>query len=250
MNYLLYAALIALLGYVIYHNVTVIMSYRHNKEYIECYQAMLSNEEGVYERINRYIDEQKEPEFINKGRILKLYCALRDDLDYSKTLEDLDLKQIFCPNGRLSKKKIDINSDIFIWIFMCLGLARNLSRFDVLEALNEKLNDLNMDDRLEIKEAKAIYKALSESDTSGVDFLNDILQGNYVDYEYDKNLISLYKRIAACTLAYSGEPIEDYYKEDLRSFASTLIGQGYMKSLEIYEKYPPVVVMDKPKEEE
>lgn len=249
MNYLVYAVLLALLGYIIYRNISVVLSYRHNKDYVECYRAMLSNEDGVYEKINKYIDDQREAEFINKGRILKLYCALRDDLDYTRTLEDLDLAAIFCTNGKPARNKINLNSDIFVWIFMCLGLARNLSRFDVLEALNEKLADLNMDDRLEIKEARAIYSALSETDTSGVDFLNDILQGNYIDYEYDKNLISLYKRIAACTLAYSGEPIEDYYKDDIRSFASTLIGQGYMKSLEIYEKYPPVVAMDKTEEE-
>jgi len=34
--------------------------------------------------------------------------------------------------------------------------------------------------------------------------------------------------------------MEDYYRNDLHSFAATQIGSVYMKDLEIYDKYPPI----------
>ena len=242
MEYVIYALMLVLLVYVVYRNYVLIKAYRSNKEYIGCYQALLKGEQDIHERIDSYIEAQKSEEGKNKGRLLKLYCELKEDKDYAENLEKLDLNSIFYSNGKISKTKLNFNSDVFVWLFLCLGIARKNSKFDVLNKLAEKIDGLNMDSRLEINEARAIYNALSENDISGVDFLNDILEGNYIDYEYDKNLIGLYKRFAACTLAYSGEPIEDYFREDIRGFASTLVGQSYMKNLEIYEKYPPVVL--------
>ena len=240
MEYLSYVLLAALLAYIVYRNVSVYLSYRNNKEYINCYQELLLGSENTLEKIEEYIASQKSEEAINKGRLLKLYALMNQDLDYADTLNELDLKPVFLQNNSASKSKLSINNDVFIWIYLTLALARKNSRFDVLEGLNEKLEDLHLNKRLEAEQGKAIYNTLSESDTKGIDFLNDILQGNYIDYEYDKQLIGLYKRFAASTLAYSGDPIEDYYKEDLRKFASTMIGQNYLKNLEIYDKYPPL----------
>ncbi len=242
MEYLIYVVMFVLLAYIFYRNFVLIKAYRSNKEYIGCYQALLSGQEDIGEKIDAFIGSQKTEEGANKGRLLKLYHELRDDLDYAENLEKLDLGSIFYQKGKVSRSKLNFNSDVFVWLFLCLGIARKNSKFDVLNTLAAKIDALDMDNRLEVNEARAIYNALSENDISGVDFLNDILEGNYIDYEYDKNLIALYKRFAACTLAYSGEPIDDYYREDIRAFASTMVGQSYMKNLEIYEKYPPVVL--------
>lgn len=248
MEYLLYVLIFAILAYVIYRNVSLYLSYRNNKGYISCYQDLLLNESNVLEKIDNYIATQKSEEAINKARLLKLYALIDNDKDYRETIEQLDFKPVFLENGKASKSKLSFNNDLFVWLYLCLAKARNTSKFDVMETLNEKIEELHLDNRLEIKQCNAIYNALSENDTSGVDFLNDILQGNYIDYEYDKQLIGLYKRFAAATLAYSGEPLEDYFREDLRKFASTMIGQNYLKNLEIYDKYPPLT-NEAPKEE-
>ena len=104
-----------------------------------------------------------------------------------------------------------------------------------------RIEALGLDQRLEVKETRAILDALYETGDGGAAFLNDILEGNYIEYEYDKSLISLFKRFAAATLAYASEPIEEYYQEELRDFAGTLIGENYMNNLDIIEKYPPHV---------
>ena len=100
------------------------------------------------------------------------------------------------------------------------------------------MNELEV--RVEFQLAKAICNALREKEDAGVGFLTSLLEGSYTQYAYEKNMIGLYKRFSASTLAYSGEPMEEYYKNDLHSFAATLIGKNYLKELDILDKYPPL----------
>lgn len=240
MEILFFVAMMLLLIYVMYRNITLIKRYRHNKEYIECYKEMLAGTETAYERTNAYIGSEDSDEFKNKARVLKLYEQMDTEEDISETLNDLDLKEIFYRKGKYSKKQTLMNVDVFVWIYLVMAKARRLSKFDVLNGLCEKLSELEgLDRRVEYQLTRAIYNALCEKEDAGVEFLSSLLDGGFAQYEYEKNLIGLFKRFAAATLAYSGEPMEDYYKEDLRDFASTQIGGSYMKNLEIYEKYLP-----------
>lgn len=244
MDLVFFVALICLIIYIGYRNFELYRRYRHNKEYIECYRAMLNGSDNAYERIQKYVEEEDLPEFKNKGLILKLYMELDSEIDYRKTLEEINLKQIFYKKDKYSKQLVALNSDVFIWYFLDMAKARRLSKFDALDVLNEKLFGLReLENRVEYRLAKAIYFALCEKEDAGVTFLSGLLEGNYAGLEYEKNLIGLYKRFASSTLAYSGEPMEEYYKNDLHAFASTAIGRNYMSELEIYEKYPPA---DKP----
>ncbi len=241
MEVLFFAVLLALLAYVMYRNVSLFSRYKHNKEYIECYKEMLGNMDGAYDHVCAYIDNEKSLEYKNKGLVLKLYQQLGRGEDCADTLEQLDLKQIFYRKDKYSRQQLMMNTDIFVWLYLDMARARKLSKFDVLNALYEKLQELDqMEHRVEYQTCKAIYNALCEKEDAGVEFLSSLLDGGFAaNYEYDKNLIGLFKRFAAATLAYSGEPMEDYYKEDLHVFASTQIGRNYMDDLEIYEKYLP-----------
>lgn len=240
-----------LLGYVMYRNVVLIGRYRHNKEYIECYKDMLSNVPEAYDRTCRYIENEKSAEYQNKGLVLKLYQQLDRPEDPMETLNKLDLKEIFYKNGKFSKQQLLMNNDVFIWLYLNMAKARKLSKFDVLNGLYDKIMELSLlENRVEFQLAKAIYNALCEKEDAGVEFLSSLLDGGYAGYEYDKNLIGLFKRFAAATLAYSGEPMEDYYKEDLHSFAASQIGKNYLNDLEIYEKYLPKQVEEPTEVEE
>ena len=240
MEIMFFVAMFCLLAYVTYRNITLISRYRHNKEYIDCYKQMLNNSESAYERTCAYIANEKSPEYKNKGLVLKLYQQLGRDEDCTDTLEALDFKEIFYRNGKYSKQQLMMNSDIFVWIYLNMVRARKLSKFDVLNTLYDRFMELDqMENRVEYQLTKAIYNALCEKEDAGVEFLSSLLDGSFATYEYDKNLIGLFKRFAASTLAYSGEPMEDYYKEDRHGFAASQIGKAYMNDLEIYEKYLP-----------
>ncbi|MBP5279076.1 MAG: hypothetical protein J6Z03_01210 [Erysipelotrichaceae bacterium] len=241
MDIVFFVALLCLIAYVGYRNFELLRRYRHNKQYIDCYRAMLNNDEDAYEKVNTFIENENSLEYRNKGLILRLFIELGRSLDYRQTLEELDLKEIFYKKGKYSKQLVTLNSDIFIWYYLDMARARRFSRFDVLDKLNDKLFGLNeLEVRVEFQLAKAICNALREKEDAGVEFLNGLLEGSYTQYAYEKNLIGLYKRFSASTLAYSGEPMEEYYKNDLHAFAETLIGRNYMSELEIYEKYPPL----------
>ncbi len=240
MDIVFFIALLCLIAYVGYRNFELFTRYRHNRQYIDCYKAMLNNDEDAYDKVCSFISNEKTLEYKNKGLVLKLFIELGNGMDYKQTLEDLDLKEIFYKKGKYSKQLVTLNSDIFIWYYLDMARARRFSRFDVLDKLNDKLFGLNeLEVRVEFQLAKAICDALREKEDAGVEFLSGLLEGSYTQYQYEKNLIGLYKRFSASTLAYSGEPMEEYYKNDLHAFAATLIGKNYMSELEIYDKYPP-----------
>lgn len=232
---------LCVLVYISYKNIRLLKRVNHNKEYVECYKQILNDTYGSYERVSTYVKEENSAEFANKGRILKLYVELCNHLEYEETLEQLKMEEIFYQKQKLQSEKVAMNSDVFIWIFIVMAKAREISKFDVLHRLKEKLEQLpEMEEYLEYRESKAIYNALCEQEDGGTAFLHDLLEGEYYQLKYEKSLIGLYKRFASATLAYSGEPIEDYYRDDLHDFASTQIGKTYMKALNIYEKYPPI----------
>ena len=241
MDLLFFGVMLCLLAYIAYRNFDLIKRYRHNKEYIECYKEMLSGNEGAYEHVCRYVEEETSEEFKNKGRILKLYQEMDKELDCKDTLEKLDFKPIFYKKGKYSRQQLSINADVFVWLYLDMARARRLSKFDVLNTVYDKIQEIpELERRVEYQTAVAIYNALCEKEDAGVAFLTSLLDGGFATYEYDKNLIGLFKRFGSATLAYSGEPMEDYYRNDLHNFAGTQIGSVYMKDLEIYDKYPPL----------
>ena len=56
MDYMLFGFMALLLLYTVYRNVTLLKRYKQNKEYIECYKAILRGDENAYERISNFID--------------------------------------------------------------------------------------------------------------------------------------------------------------------------------------------------
>ena len=241
MDYMLFGFMVLLLLYTVYRNVTLLKRYKQNKEYIECYKAILRGDENAYERISGFIDSQKDQEFASKARLLKLYVELDKKMPYQETLNAINFKDVFYKKDKLDKSKYALNVDLFVWIYIVMAKARQMSGFDVLNELYEKVRSLKeMDDCVEYCATEAVYNALCEKEDGGVKFFTDLLDGNYTNLRYDKNLIGLFKRFAAATLAYGGEPMEEYYKKDLHSFAETLIGKTYLETLGIYDKYLPL----------
>ena len=237
MEYAFLILMILVLGYVLYRNMNMLNKYKHNKDYIECYRKMLEKDESAYDDICKYIEKETLEEFKSKAYVLKLHEELDRGLD---------------ANGRFSANKLTSNIDGFIWLFMDLAKARQLSKFDVMNELKEKMSNLvGLEDRVEYRLFIAIYNALNEKEDGGIEFLNQLLDGSYYELQYDKGLISMYKRFASATLAYANEPLEDYYKEDLHEFAATSIGANFMRDLEIYDKYlPREVIAEQIKEDE
>ena len=241
MEYIFIVLLLLILAYIVYRNFGLFSKFRNNKEYINCYQKMLDRDADAYDSILTYIQESKKDEFKNKGRILQVYSLLDENKEYKDALNELDIKPIFCNKDKLDKNKFSLNTDVFVWLYMLLAKARSLSKFDIINELYVKLTSIpSIEEHVEYQLFKAIYNALLEKEDGGVKFLNDMLEGRFTDYVYDKTLIGMFKRFAASTLAYCGEPLEEYYQEDLPKFAASAVGRTYLKDLGIYDKYLPL----------
>lgn len=238
MEILLFVLMLAILAYVSYRNFKLIGRFSSDRKYIETYRSVLDQEETAYEKVCEYIGTEKSLDLKNKGLLLKLYLELEKDTDYSNTLSLINLKDVFYKNNVFSNNQLSNNVDAFVWINIIMAVARKKSKFEVLNTIMDQLNEIEeLDNRVEYQLSKSIYNCLNEKEDGGVGFMADLLEGNYTNYQYDKKLIALYKRFASSSLAYSGEPMEEYYKVDLADFSKSQIGYVYMNALDIYNKY-------------
>ena len=253
MDKLLFVIMIGMFIFILVKNLSLLKRYKQNKEYVESYQDILHNKENCYERICAFIEKEKTNEYKNKANIIKLFCELNNDLDYRKTIEDLDIKAIYYSKGKIDKNSLKFNSDSFIFIMLVLAKAYEKGKNDVIETIVNKVCELTeLENRLEHKEIIELANALNKVEDKGSAFMHSLLDGTYTEYAYDKNMIGIYKRIASSTLAFNLEQFDDYFKNDLHNFAKSMIGENFLKSLGIYELYQPIEeeVVEEDKQEE
>lgn len=240
MDSLMFAVLIALLIFICVKNASLVKRYKHNAKYIEVYKKVIHNEENSYEAIKDYIANEKSAEFKHKAYIIQLFSELENSKEYVDTAKAIDLKELFYTKGKIDSNKIKLNSDSFIFIILDIAKAYEKGNKDATEILSEKLDEIeNLNNHLEYQTIKAFIRAISKNGDLGNPFMKNLIEGNYTDYQYDKNMIGLYKRTASSTLAFNKEEFDDYFKNDLYSFAKTFIGECLLKSLGIFEDYKP-----------
>ena len=241
MDKLLFAILFTILIIIGSKNFTLIKRYKQNKYYIDCYQNILHNKEHCYEDIVNYIKYEKTEEYKNKARIIQLYYELENDIDITNTFESLNIRYIFCKKGILDNSLVNLNADSFVFIILAMIKAYSKNNNKLVEDLSNKLKEIeNFDKRLEYQLILAIEDALIGTKSAGCEFMKRVLDGDYTDYKYEKNMIGLYKRTASSILAFNNEDFDEYFRNDLHSYAKSLIGETMLKSLGIYETYKPI----------
>ena len=101
----------------------------------------------------------------------------------------------------------------------------------------DKANEYDeiLKNRVEYQVFKSTYFVLTNKES--LEFLKSLLAGEYSGYTYDKNLIGIYKKVAACLLAYLKEDLDESDKLLINSFVTTLIGSRFTKDLGIYDEY-------------
>lgn len=232
-----FIVMIAVLAFILFTNFKMIKRYKNNKKYISCYQDIFHEAEGAYANLKEYMETEKNPCFVEKARIIRLYHELNNKYDYSESIEKLDIKKIFTRKGVVNNEEISINSDSFIFIILDMAKAYKTGEYKVIDELLNKFDAKDYDYRLEYQELKALDDALNKRGDKGNTFFKSLLNGEYTNYVYDKNMIGLFKRIAAALLDYNVEEFDEFFKQDLSKFAETLIGKSIMSDIGIYDKY-------------
>lgn len=223
------------------NNFKKVGQYRKDKTYIDIYTKILKNEDNAYDELVGYINNETDICLKAKSNLIKIY----EDLDKNSdlVLQEIDdcnfMHDVFFEKDAFSKDRVLTNSEVFIWLILILSKARKQSMVDVMNKLNEKVRvyENELSEFVEYKTYESAYTTLLEKGIDGIKFLKTLLNGEYSNYKYDKNLIGIFKKIAASLLAYSGEPLEEGDELLISDFATTLIGNRFTSDLEIYDKY-------------
>lgn len=236
MDKLMFGVLLVIFFMVTSKNFTLLKRTKFNKLYINLYRSMLDEKEDAYNQLCDYLSSETNKEYITKTLIIKLYYELCHGLDYEKTFNELNLKEIFTTKDLYDHRKTNINTDSFIWLMMVAGKLNDVNRLDLLDKLVSDLKSIKtMDERLEYKLMESILE-MYKGNKEGIDFLLNVTEGNYPDLRYEKQMIGLYKRFAAAFLASKDIEVLDY-KEELEGFTTTIIGKPFMKQLGIYDRF-------------
>ena len=154
-------------------------------------------------------------------------------------IDEIDFTKAFGQEYGISVEEISQNSDVFIWLVMNMTKAKSMSLIDVMDKLYEKVTvfEENFNKTVEYNIFKASYELILEKSYDSKEFLFDLLEGNYTDYAYDKQLIGVFKKMAASLLDYSGEELSEEYEVLLKDFAVTQVGNKMLKNLGTIDKF-------------
>lgn len=227
--------------------------YRKDKTYIDIYTKILKNEEGAYDELVSYLGSETDTCLKAKSNLIKTYVDLdKHPENVDSDIDEIDfMHNIFFDGENFSKEKIILNSEVFIWLILILSKARANTMIDVMNHINDKVSayDEEMKDYVEYQVYKSAYLSLLEKNFDGIKFLKTLLSGEYQEYKYDKNLIGIYKKIAASLLAYMAEPLDEGDDDLIKEFTETLIGSRFTKDLEIYDRFHVEEVKEESSEE-
>lgn len=222
--------------------------YRKDKTYIDIYTKILKNEEGAYDELVSYLGTETDACLKAKSNLIKIYVDLdKHPENVDNDIDEIDfMHDIFFEGENFVKEKIILNSEVFIWLILILSKARTNTMIDAMNHINDKVSayDEEMKDYVEYEVYKSAYLSLLEKNLDGIKFLKTLLSGEYQEYKYDKNLIGIYKKIAASLLAYMAEPLDEGDDDLIKEFTETLIGSRFTKDLEIYDRFAPEVKED------
>ena len=210
--------------------------YKRNKGYIDVYTKVLRGSENAYEELSSYIEKESDPTLKTKAMLVKINEDLGNK-EVNEELNNIDIKNIFFDKEFFSNEKTDLNSEAFLWLILILSKASSLGLIDVMKTTYDKVNEYDeiLKNRVEYQVFKSTYFVLTNKES--LEFLKSLLAGEYSGYTYDKNLIGIYKKVAACLLAYLKEDLDESDKLLINSFVTTLIGSRFTKDLGIYDEY-------------
>ena len=219
-----------------------ISSKRNGKNKMIIDAVRLINEKEVFfNRVDQLISTVNDPEFANKGRVLKLWgCAYHQDFsEFDSTLQDLDIDSLI--EDKKGVKSIDTNEDSFFYLYLAIpNVLHHVGRDDLRTTIHAKLQPYEelLGNQLTKALSDQFDKYYDSVDDRGQTFFEKLLEGDYEGYIYSRTMIGIYKNLANATLykIYQDQAkfdqLEDM-KPMLEKFAETGVGKRWIQSLDI-----------------
>ena len=219
-----------------------ISSKRNGKNKMIIDAVRLINEKDMFfNRVDQLISTVNDPEFANKGRVLKLWgCAYHQDFsEFDSTLQELDIDSLI--EDKKGVKSIDTNEDSFFYLYLAIpNVLHHVGRDDLRTTMHVKLQPYEeiLENQLSKVLSDQLDKYYDSVDDRGQTFFEKLLEGDYEGYIYSRTMIGIYKNLANATLykIYQDqakfEQLEEM-KPMLEQFAQTGVGKRWIQSLDI-----------------
>ena len=202
---------------------------------------LINEKEMFFNRVDQLISTVNDPEFANKGRVLKLWgCAFHQDFsEFDSTLQELDIDSLI--EDKKGVKSIDTNEDSFFYLYLAIpNVLHHVGRDDLRTTMHAKLQPYEeiLENQLSKVLSDQLDKYYDSVDDRGQTFFEKLLEGDYEGYIYSRTMIGIYKNLANATLykIYQDqakfEQLEEM-KPMLEQFAQTGVGKRWIQSLDI-----------------
>lgn len=231
---------IGLIGYMSYNIFMLSKRNKKNRRLITLFDT-IDNEEVFFKMCDEFIDGVNDEEFVTKGLIFKLWGLARyQHFDkFIETLDKVNLSTMIYHKQRLDGA--ELNEDSFYYI--CIGIPHLLyinKRLDLLKLVEDKIASVscNIDNRLVKVIGDNNYKYYYHKDDLGRGFYEAVLEGDYSQYKYSKQLIGMFKSIVSCMLGriYLDNDEKDKYenvKPDIINFNKSKLGKNLISELNL-----------------
>jgi hypothetical protein len=224
---------------------------KKNKELIDVVNAIF-DETVFFEKADHMIGTIDDPEFESKARVIKLWGSVyyKHFDQFEEILADIDIEPLFIKKN--NKESIDLNEDSFFYLCLAIpNLLNKTGKNNLRAALLKKLEPYN--ERLSGQLVKGIGDACTmfydKKEDCGEAFFQKIMEGDYGEYIYSKQMITLYKMICNAMLAklYLIHGNAEAYEECepmLKKFAAMGVGKRWIDSIDLEVKLEEEEVQD------
>ena len=211
------------------------------KKLIACVEVA-SDEKQFAEKIEAVIQTIKDPEFIAKAQILKLWGQVksrRPHEEIRQTLDQIDLKAIIIDPKNRRKNKIEINEDSFYYLCFACGLKAYSARDEELLAMLEEKVDQAQDyfaDQLFYPLYKATLACYRKQDDWGEKIFQQVVEGTIQHVRCSRQMLEVYRNLAAVFLAYIMQEkqhaaLQPQVRQTVESWSGTEMGNNIMRDL-------------------
>lgn len=200
----------------------------NTKIIVNAVQKVFDRDE-FYSYVDTQLANMKSKEFRNKMLVIKLWGEVyHNDFDkYPETLQEIDVGKVLQDDK--GRSTITENEDALFYLYLAIPNALyGKDRDDLRKLLAEKMQPYH--EQLKSHMACAIGSACSDyyenTNNKGKEFFERILDGDYEEYDYSKQLISMYKNICSAMLYEEYSQTNDQRLEEAKSMIEYFRGMG------------------------
>jgi hypothetical protein len=250
---------LAVMAYLMIRMISLSKRNALNRKMLNVLDTFNSDQEGkeFFERCDSFLATETDIEFLNKVRVLRLWGDVYHDRreDFRRDLEQLDLSKLIMKTEK-GKTNIELNEDSFFYLYLAIP-NRFFYSHDTEDAalFQEKMETIRseMGNRLVVAVGDANRAFYEKGGDTSRDFYKKLLDGDYGEYSYAKEMIGIYKNIASCMAArialnLNDQADYDEYVPDLKNFAKSNLGRRYEMELGITLPEEPEEKDDEAKE--